>query len=517
MLHRIFFSFLLIFGFEVAKAQSNKAATYTNPVLPLDYSDPDAIRVGDAYYMTASSFNHVPGLPVLKSYDLVHWQLIGHALPKLTPIEHFNTVRHGGGVWAPSIRYHNNVFYIYYPDPDFGIYVVTAKNIAGPWSAPVLVEAGKGLIDPCPLFDTDGNNYLVHAYAGSRAGIKSILVVKKLNAQANKVVDAGKLIYDGHEIDPTIEGPKFYKRGGWYYIFAPAGGVATGWQTVLRSKNIYGPYERLVVMEQGSTAVNGPHQGAWVETPTGESWFLHFQDKEAYGRIVHLQPMVWKNDWPIIGVQPSDAPIGNPVMSYPVPGGKNKFLSESLNQNLLWQWQANPMAHWKMNLNGVDRFYAVTKQDSAQNLWNAPNLYMQKIPADSFVFRVQLNFKPNQVGEKTGLILFGLDYAYLGLEKTTSGNQLIFVRCLGAEKNGKEQKQIIAERVSGSIYLNLTVKAGAIASFGYSINGKSFTSAGEKFVAKPGKWVGAKMGIFCSGERITNDAGFVEMVSSSVN
>jgi beta-xylosidase len=467
--------------------------------------------------MTASSFNHVPGLPILKSYDLVHWQLIGHALPKLTPIEHFNTVRHGGGVWAPSIRYHNNAFYIYYPDPDFGIYVVTAKNIAGPWSAPVLVEAGKGLIDPCPLWDTDGKNYLVHAYAGSRAGIKSILVIKELDKTATKVISKPTLIYDGHEIDPTIEGPKFYKRGGWYYIFAPAGGVATGWQTVLRSKNIYGPYERRVVMEQGSTAVNGPHQGAWVETPTGESWFLHFQDKEAYGRIVHLQPMVWKNDWPIIGVQPSDAPIGNPVMSYSVPGGKNKFLSESLNQNLLWQWQANPLAHWKMNLNGVDRFYAVTKQDSAQNLWNAPNLYMQKIPADSFVFRVQLNFKPNQVGEKTGLILFGLDYAYLGLEKTTSGNQLIFVRCLGAEKNGKEQKQIIAERVSGSIYLNLTVKAGAIASFGYSADGKSFTSAGEKFVAKPGKWVGAKMGIFCSGERITNDAGFVEMVSSSVN
>lgn len=319
---RFIYSFLLVFIMvAVTQAQSNKAVIYSNPVLPLDYSDPDAIRVGDAYYMTASSFNHVPGLPILKSYDLVHWQLIGHALPTLTPVEHFNTVRHGGGVWAPSIRYHNNQFYIYYPDPDFGIYVVKAKNIAGPWSAPVLVEAGKGLIDPCPLWDTDGNNYLVHAYAGSRAGIKSILVIKKLNAQANKVVDAGRLIYDGHELDPTIEGPKLYKRGGWYYIFAPAGGVATGWQTVLRSKNIYGPYERRVVMEQGTTSVNGPHQGAYLETPTGESWFLHFQDKEAYGRIVHLQPMVWKNDWPIIGVQPSDAPIGNPVSSYPVPGG----------------------------------------------------------------------------------------------------------------------------------------------------------------------------------------------------
>jgi hypothetical protein len=227
--------------------------------------------------------------------------------------------------------------------------------------------------------------------------------------------------------------------------------------------------------------------------------------------------MIWKNDWPIIGAHTSDATLGNPVTTHAAPGAVKAQLTQAVYSNLLWQWQANPMAHWKMNLNGVDRFYAVTKQDSTQNLWNAPNLYMQKIPADSFVFRVQLNFKPNQVGEKTGLILFGLDYAYLGLEKTTSGNQLIFVRCLGAEKNGKEQKQIIAERVSGSIYLNLTFKAGAIASFGYSANGKSFTSAGEKFVAKPGKWVGAKMGIFCSGERITNDAGFVEMVTSSVN
>jgi beta-xylosidase len=104
-----------------------------------------------------------------------------------------------------------------------------------------------------------------------------------------------------HGIDPTLEGPKFYKRNNYYYIFAPAGGVSTGWQLVLRSKNIYGPYERKVVMDQGKSAINGPHQGAWVNTAGGEDWFLHFQDKDAYGRVVHLQPMTWKNDWPVIG------------------------------------------------------------------------------------------------------------------------------------------------------------------------------------------------------------------------
>ncbi len=270
--------------------------TYKNPVLNADYSDPDAVRVGDDFYMVSSSFEDVPGLPILHSKDLVNWTLLTHALKRQPPFEHFSKTQHGNGVWAPAIRYHNNEFYIYYPDPDFGIYVVKAKNAAGPWSNPVLVEGGKGLIDPCPLWDDNGQTYLVHAYAGSRAGIKSIIVVKKMNAEGTKVLDEGKLVYDGHETDATIEGPKIYKRNNFYYIFAPAGGVPTGWQLVLRSKNIYGPYERKVAMDQGKSPVNGPHQGAWVNTQTGEDWFLHFQDKEAYGRVVHLQPMKWVND-----------------------------------------------------------------------------------------------------------------------------------------------------------------------------------------------------------------------------
>jgi beta-xylosidase len=240
--------------------------------------------------MTASSFNHVPGLPVLHSRDLVNWTLKGYALKNLYPEEHFKKVRHGGGVWAPSIRFHQGKFYIYYPDPDFGIYVITAQNINGPWSSPILVESGKGLIDPCPLWDDDGKVYLVHAYAGSRASIKSILVLKEMNKQGTRVTGDPVMIFDGHDTDPTVEGPKIHKRNGYYYVFAPAGGVSTGWQLVLRSRHVFGPYERKMVMHQGKSSINGPHQGAWVDTPSGENWFFHFQDKGAYGRIVHLQP-----------------------------------------------------------------------------------------------------------------------------------------------------------------------------------------------------------------------------------
>src|SRR3954466_14340898 len=160
----------------------NGDGTYKNPVLNADYSDPDVIRVGNDFYLVSSSFESVPGLPILHSKDLVNWTILGHALLRQPPFEHFSIPRHGEGVWAPSMRYHKGEFYLYYPDPDFGIYLTKATNAAGPWSLPVLVEEGKGLIDPCPLWDDDGKVYLVHAFAGSRAGIKSLIVVKKLNA-----------------------------------------------------------------------------------------------------------------------------------------------------------------------------------------------------------------------------------------------------------------------------------------------------------------------------------------------
>ncbi|RYE04898.1 MAG: glycosyl hydrolase 43 family protein, partial [Sphingobacteriales bacterium] len=329
--------------------------TYKNPVLYADYSDPDAIRVGEDYYLISSSFDAVPGLPILHSKDLVNWRLIGHALKRQVPLKHFQKTQHGNGVWAPSIRYRKGEFYIYYPDPDFGIYLTKSKSITGPWSDPILVAEGEGLIDPCPLWDDNGQVYLAYAFAGSRAGIKSVIAVKELNTHGTAALDEGTIVYDGHEIDPTIEGPKFYKRNGYYYIFAPSGGVSTGWQLVLRSKNIYGPYERKVVMAQGKSTVNGPHQGAWVDTKGGEDWFLHFQDKEAYGRVVHLQPMKWVKDWPVIGVDEDGDGSGDPVMQYKKPAvGKAYPLetppeSDEFNDNkmgLQWQWQSNPQANW---------------------------------------------------------------------------------------------------------------------------------------------------------------------------
>lgn len=501
---------------------------YRNPVIDADYSDPDVCRAGEDYYLTASSFNAVPGLPVLHSKDLVNWRIIGHALKRQPPFEHFESPRHGNGCWAPSIRYYQGEFYIYYPDPDFGIYLVKAKDPVGPWSAPVMVKAGKGLIDPCPLWDDDGTVYLVHAYAGSRAGIKSILTINRMNSEGTVVTDEGVLVFDGHDAHPTLEGPKLYKRNGYYYIFAPAGGVSTGYQLVLRSRNIYGPYDEKIVMDQGSTPVNGPHQGAWVALPSGEHWFLHFQDKEAYGRVVHLQPMRWINDWPVIGVDKDGDGKGEPVLTYKKPAaGKigpvaTPQESDECNTNTLglqWQWHANPKATWMMpaaNL-GYMRLFAAKVPDSARNYWQVPNLLLQKFPAEKFTVTTKLKFKPRLEGDRVGLIIMGASYAYLSLTKQDSTLQIDYRTCTNADKGNPETSRIQSKFTGQDIYLRVAVDKGAVCRFSYSEDGQHYTDVEATFTATPGRWIGAKVGLFCTRTLQTNDSGFADVDWFRVN
>ncbi|WP_104383007.1 glycoside hydrolase 43 family protein [Sphingobacterium sp. HMA12] len=497
---------------------------FKNPIINADYSDPDAIRVGEDYYMIASSFNHSPGLPILHSKDMINWTIIGHALPRQVPEAVFSKVQHGGGVWAPSIRYHNDEFYIYYPDPDFGIYQIKTKDIRGRWSAPILVFEGKGLIDPCPFWDEDGRAYLAYAYAGSRAGLKSVIGIARMNAEGNSVLDRGTIVYDGHELDPTIEGPKVYKRNGYYYLFAPAGGVATGWQLILRSKNIYGPYERKVAMAQNKSTVNGPHQGAWVDTPTGEDWFFHFQDKETIGRVVHLQPMVWNADWPIIGEDKDGDGIGTPVMSYKKPNVGTSVLARTNPQEsdefdtphlgLQWQWQANPDGTWIMpSQNGKLRLYSQQLPEGSNNLMAVPNILTQKFPSDDFRATAKIRLRPNEkdLDEKAGLVVVGEDYSQLFIRKEKDSFQLYYGSCVGAYSGTGEHVKFIATLPEDFVYLRVQVKNGNSCSWMYSLDGKNYTVVESGFQAKQGKWIGATLGLYASRDKHINDSGYAEV------
>jgi beta-xylosidase len=502
--------------------------TYKNPVLYADYSDPDVIRVGSDFYLVASSFDAVPGLPLLHSVDLVHWELIGHALKQQPPLDVYRTPQHGNGAWAPSIRIHAGEFFIFYPDPNYGIYMIKARSIRGPWSEPLLIKAAKGWIDPCPLWDDDGKAYLVNGLAASRAGVKTALVLSRMSPDGTKLLDDGALIIDGHEKDTTLEGPKLYKRHGYYYVFAPAGGVKPGWQLVYRSKSVYGPYERRVVLAQGSTSLNGPHQGAWVDTPAGEDWFLHFRDIGAYGRVVSLEPMHWdSDDWPVIGVHPSAAGTGEPVASYSkpkvlqnapnyTPADSDEFNAPAL--GLQWQWQANPQPSWAFPSSalGVLRLVNIPAPSGTPafaadvSLWDVPNLLLQKFPAPAFTLTTKLTFTPRALGDETGLVVMGRSYSALALQNTAQGLVLKQRIRQHAEHAGPGTESAAIPVQGSTFYLRAVVDRLAMVNFFYSVDGTAFHPVGVPFQAVAGEWIGAKAGLYAIGAATQGEFGYAD-------
>ena len=493
---------------------------YRNPVLHADYSDPDVCAVGEDYFLTASSFNCTPGLPILHSKDLVNWKIVNYALKKVEPVEYYNEARHGKGVWVSSIRCNGGMYYIYWGDPDFGIFMVKTRDPYGEWDAPVLVKAGKGMIDPCPLWDDDGRVYLAHAWAGSRAKFNSVLTVCELNKEGTKVISDPVLVFDGNDgINHNIEGAKFYKRNGFYYLFAPAGGVVSGWQLVMRSKDVYGPYEARIVMAQGKTDINGPHQGGWVDTPAGESWFLHLQDMGAYGRVVHLNPMKWINDCPGIGVDKDGDGCGDPVSRYRKPKTDKTYPIETPVESdefdtrklgLQWEWHANYQDVFGFTTNmGYARIYGHELSPHFKNFWEVPNLLMQKFPAEEFTATAKLKVSAKDDGQLSGLIIMGWDYSWIGVEKQGEKFLLKQAVCKDAEQGNLEQVSTLAvlelsrkfeaglfPNYEREIYIRVHVDKGAYCRYSYSLDGKKFTEAGTLFKARQGKWIGAKVGMF---------------------
>jgi len=496
---------------------------YRNPILFADYSDPDVLRMGDDFYLVSSSFDQVPGLPILHSRDLVNWQLIAHALPIQPPAEVYRQTSHGNGVWAPSLRFHKGKFFLYYPDPEFGIYVTTAQQITGPWSTPKLIKAAKGWIDPCPLWDDDGNAYLINAMAASRSGVKNVLILSRMSEDGEHLLDDGVLIIDGHETDRTLEGPKLYKRNGYYYVFAPAGGVPTGYQLVYRSRSIYGPYERRTVLAQGKTDINGPHQGAWVDTPSGEDWFLHFQDRGAYGRVTLLEPMRWVDDWPAIGVRQDAKGVGEPVDEYrkpkvagtvaiATPADSDEFNQPAL--GLQWQWQANPEPGWAFPSSalGVLRLENVPiGADGGERLWDTPNVLSAKLPGPAFTATVKLEPHGFREGDRAGLVLLGRDYAYVAIRQTSSGAVLVVGRCADANKKGTEHETVIGPAPAGTMFLRVTLAKSADALFFASSDGRDFHQVGDSFKVREGEWIGSKLGLFAQSRDRSGERGYVDL------
>ena len=511
----------------------NGDGTYTNPVINADYSDPDVCvgPSGEDYYLTASSFQCTPGLPILHSKDLVNWEIIGYALTELYEgfdelKTHFSKPQHGNGVWAPSIRYHDGEYYIYWGDPDYGVFMVKTKDPAGKWENPVCVISGQGYIDTTPLWDDDGRCYLVNGWANSRAKFASVLTVRELSADGTRAIGQPVIVFDGNGTENrTCEGPKFYKRNGWYWIMCPAGGVPTGFQLAMRSRSPYGPYEHKIVLAQGKTAVNGPHQGGWIHTKYNEDWFLHFQDKEAYGRVVHLQPVDWSTGWPVMGQK------GEPVVTYRKPKSSsstimNPIESDEFNTPTIgkqWQWHANYDEKFGVpTAFGTFRIYTYKLSENWKSFWEIPNLLLQKTPADKFTVTTKIRMTSKAEGQFGGLVMMGLDYSALVVRRTGEQFQLVQMTCRAADKGKQQTEEILATLaptavdktdykpgVHEDIYLRLCVDNSKL-HFAYSLNGKKYTDCGKEFIMKEGKWIGAKFGFVAAETNHKADRGWVE-------
>lgn len=536
VLRRRHFSFLFFLFFTLTAF----GASYTNPILYEDYSDPDVICVGNDYWMTASSFQCWPGLPILHSFDLVHWEVVNHAIKGPIPGGVGNMpVEHGNQVWAPSMRFHKGIYYIMWGDPDVGIYEVHASDPMSEWSAPHLVVPAKGYIDACPFWDEDGRTYIVHALANSRAGMKSVLLLTEVNEDFTEVIRPSRIFFDGHETQPTCEGPKLYKRGDYYYVMFPAGGVPTGWQTVVRCKRIddvfgdnYDPsvWEEKIVMAQGKSPVNGPHQGGWVHTPAGEDWFIHFQDVGAVGRILHLQPMKWLSDgWPVIGEDKDADGCGDPVMKHKAPKltaaqkaliKANKpfqvgYAPSCLGNLNNWQWQRAPKEDEEDVKNLAEGVLISHPVVDKTNLWQQ-QMVLKKIKGPDIEYTAQVVFNAKHPGDRFGFLVFGMDYAGLTLQMDEKGMlQFSYVNCPGASKGKKEQQKELGKVPASDTPLFLRIMIHSedalpdqgdddkrvTATFAYSKDGKNFTSVDDSFPVKEGKWIGAKVGFFSTCEK----------------
>ena len=506
--------------------------TFKNPVLWADYNNLDVIREGNDFYMIAAS-HHFMGMPVLHSKDMVNWTLVSRIYRRLDLNPRYNTPGQGYqyGTWAPAIRYNDGRFYVYVCTPTEGLIMSSAADAAGSWDPWYIVKGIAGWEDPCPFWDDvanargDGPNgrkaYLIRSKLGAGS-----LILHTMSWDGKTLLDDGQTVATGS----GLEGPKLMKRNGYYYIFAPEGGIDKGYQVVLRSQALNGPYVSKTILEQGSTSTNGPHQGSWIDLQSGESWFYHFQQNNGWGRIAHLQPARWGSDnWPAIGVDLDGNGIGEPVAqpqkpnvgaTYAIqtPQSSDEF-SSSAPLGLQWLWNHNPDST-KWSLTARPGWLRLTARPLSGQSGTSGTGSAVKFTEDNIIFayntlvqlamgRVCSGVAKISVGgmidgQRAGLTLFGETYGWIGAVKQGSA---VSIR---ADINGTNTSG--PALASDTVFLKAAVDANSCISFAYSLNGGAFTALGRTDQAVTRTWYeGIKFGLFTYNLSAGVSGGYVDV------
>ncbi len=461
----VLFTMLLTTTAATAQQADNENGTYTNPLIWADFPDNDVIRVGDTYYMVTTTMNFFPGVPVMQSKDLVNWQYLSNAVDRFDAHPFYNLEggnRYSHGQWASSLRYHNSTFYILFVTLDEGGFLCTASSAAGPWK---LTKLPKAYYDSGLFFDDDGRIYVVHGY--------SKLTLTEVNADLSPKSE-DKVIFDKVQ-RKGLEGTHVYKINGYYYLYCTYGG-GDGYQVALRSKNIGGPYEEKVVLRDDLNRTGkGVHQGALVQTQTGEWWSVIFQDRDAIGRVPTLQPVTWVDGWPMLGQD------GRAVVTYKKPNvGKNwpvttlptsdEFAAGTL--GLQWAWNHNPDdQHW--SLTERPGYLRLKTAKVVAALPEARNTLTQRPFGPYSHGTLALDVSQMRDGDVAGLALLQEPYGYVGVKMQAGKKQVVMVN------NGQE----IAAREcpQSKIYLRADVDAVTDrATFFFSPDNRQFTPLGNE-------------------------------------
>ena len=489
--------------------------TFKNPVLWADYNNLDVITAGGDFYMIAAS-HHFMGMPVLHSKDMVNWTLVARIYRRLALDPRYDTPgqAYQHGTWAPAIRFHEARFWVYVTTPAEGLIMTTAADAAGPWDPWTVVSPTPNWEDPCPFWDDvpnaggDGPKgekaYLIRSQTGAGP-----LIVQQMSWDGKHLLGTTTTVANG----PTLEGPKLGKHKGYYYIFAPEGGIDKGYQVVLRSSAILGPYTKKTILEQGSTATNGPHQGSWIDLPSGQSWFYHFQQNAGWGRVAHLEPAQWgADDWPKIGVDLDGNGIGEPVAqpkkpdvggTFPIqlPQSSDEFDAAAL--GVQWLWNHNPDdSKWSLTARpgwlrlSARPLSARSGQSAASgavpfvedSILFSYNTLVQEAMGKVASAVTKLDATGMVDGQRAGITLFGQTYGWVGV--VSAGAQL----SVRANLNGTTS---MGPALSGkTVFLKASINNSSQISFAYSMDGVTFTTLGGNVVVGRTWFEGIKFGLF---------------------
>ena len=479
----------------------NGDGTYKNPFLWGDWPDPDVIRAGDDFYFVSTSMHYVPGCPILKSKDLTNWEMAGYAIDKFEEDPRYNLQggnRYLRGSWAATIRHHKGLFYVGFCTPNWEeekghFSICTAKDVKGPWTRTIFPEY---LYDPGLFFDDDGKVYVVHG--------QGKLFVTELASDARSVIGKPVTIWDksmeipkGSSAPPGrygMEGSHVYKINGYYYITCPAGGTE-GWQVCLRGKNIYGPYEsKVIAQDESSYPNNGLHQGGMVQLKNGEWWFIIMQDRGPIGRVPHLVPVTWKEDWPMLGkdgngkgVTVYKKPDVGKTFPMAVPAASDEFDAPTL--GLQWQWNHNPdNSKWSLK---ERKGYLRLQASFAQKLDEARNTLTQRVQGPASEAVVEMDVSGLKNGNTAGFGIFQSPYAYLAVRKKKEAKSLVMVN------DGKTIDSLV-NLTANKIYIKVSAThVNFLASFSYSLDGKKFTPLGNSLSMGLGyAWTANRFALF---------------------